>query len=111
MKHISITLALLMMLCSPVAAQDFDKGLAAAKAGDFESAIKQWRPLAEAGDYQTQFLIGIFYSEGKGVEQNYIEAVKWYLASSNQGFHEAQHNLANMYFDGRGAMCRPKILP
>ena len=51
MKHISITLALLMMLCSPVAAQDFDKGLAAAKAGDFESAIKQWRPLAEAGDY------------------------------------------------------------
>ena len=30
-------------------AQDFDKGLAAAQSGDFATALKEWRPLAEQG--------------------------------------------------------------
>jgi hypothetical protein len=30
-----------------VLAQDFDKGMAAAQAGDFATALKEWRPLAE----------------------------------------------------------------
>ncbi len=30
------------------AAQDYQKGLAAAQAGDFETALMEWRPLADA---------------------------------------------------------------
>jgi uncharacterized protein len=30
-------------------AQDFDKGLAAAQSGDYATALKEWRPLAEQG--------------------------------------------------------------
>lgn len=31
-------------------AQDFAKGLAAAQAGDFATALQEWKPLAEQGD-------------------------------------------------------------
>ena len=43
-----------MTLSAPVMAQDFQKGLAAAQAGDFATALKEWKPLAEAGDAKSQ---------------------------------------------------------
>ena len=50
MKHIAILLVSLMTLSSPVVARDFQKGLAAAQAGDYATALKEWTPLAEAGN-------------------------------------------------------------
>ena len=70
-KYITIILAFLMMLSSPVAAQDFDKGLAAAEAGDYATALQEWTPLAEAGDANAQFSLGFMYQYGQGVPQDY----------------------------------------
>ena len=42
-------MALLMMLAAPISAQDFNKGLVALQSGDFETALKEWKPLAEGG--------------------------------------------------------------
>ena len=39
-------------------AQDFDRGLAAAQSGDFATALKEWRPLAEQGDALAQYNLG-----------------------------------------------------
>ena len=66
MKHIAILLAFLMTLSSPVVAQDFQKGFAAAQAGDFATALKEWTPLAEAGDADAQYNLAIKYDDGKG---------------------------------------------
>jgi len=41
-----MVLAFLMTLSSPVVAQDFQKGLAAAQAGDYATALQEWTPLA-----------------------------------------------------------------
>ena len=41
MKHLSILLAFLMTLSAPVAAQDFEKGEAAFRAGDFSKALQE----------------------------------------------------------------------
>jgi len=51
--------------------------LAAAQAGDFATALKEWKPLAEAGDVDAQYNLGIMYDNGYGVPQDYAEAVKW----------------------------------
>ena len=75
MKHITIILALLMTLSSPAAAQDFDTGLFAAQAGDFATALQEWKPLAEAGDADAQYNLGQMYRKGQGVLQDYAEAV------------------------------------
>ena len=40
--------------------------------------------------------------DGKGVQQNDAEAVKWYRRAADQGHAEAQYNLGVMYDDGQG---------
>jgi hypothetical protein len=42
------------------------------------------------------------YAQGRGVPQDYAEAVQWYRKAAEQGLAEAQNNLAGMYFGGRG---------
>ena len=42
------------------------------------------------------------YYNGKGVPQDYKEAVRLYRLSAEQGFAQAQHNLALMYEYGQG---------
>ena len=42
------------------------------------------------------------YNDGRGVPQNYAEAVKWYRLAAEQGYASAQNNLGVMYNDGRG---------
>ena len=86
LKHLTIMLAFLMALFSPVVAQDFQKGFAAYKAGDYATALQEWTPLAEAGDEVAQYNLGIMYENGEGVPQDYKEAVKWYRLAAEQGY-------------------------
>ena len=60
--------------------------------------------LAEArnGDAEAQSILGFMYDTGKGVPQDYAEAVKWYRKAAHQGFAEAQYNLGLMYYLGHG---------
>ena len=67
MKHLSIILAFLVMLSAPVAAQDFQKGFAAAQAGDFATALQEWTPLAEAGYDVAQYNLGLVYEYGSAI--------------------------------------------
>ena len=102
-KHLTVILAFLMTLSSPVVAQDFQKGFAAYNAGDYATALQEWTPLAEAGDIATQYNLGVMYGNGQGVVQDDKEAVKWYRLSAEQGYASAQYNLGNMYKNGDGA--------
>ena len=89
-----ILLAFLMTLSSPVAAQDLQKGLAVYNAGDFATALEEWKPLAEAGDSDAQFALGCMYHNGDGVPQDDKEALKWYNLTAEQGHAAAQVLLA-----------------
>jgi TPR repeat protein len=97
-----MVLAFLMTLSSPVAAQAFQTGYDAFSAGDYATALKEWTPLAEAGDKVSQFNLGVMYSNGKGVPQDNAEAVKWYRLAAEQGDVNAQYNLGVMYRKGEG---------
>ena len=83
-------------------AQDLDAGLRAAEAGDYASALQEWRPLAERGEALAQNNLGFMYARGLGVAQNHAEAVRWYRAAAEQGEAMAQINLARMYTVGSG---------
>ena len=52
MPRIMFVLATMLsfMAFTPVAAQDFAKGYDAYQAGDYATALKEWRPLAEQGN-------------------------------------------------------------
>ena len=93
-----------MTLSAPIAAQDFQKGLAAARAGDYATALQEWTPLAEQGDVSAQYNLGTLYDSGKGAPQDYKEAVKWYRLAAKQGYASAQNNLGNMYAYGNSEL-------
>lgn len=82
-RHLALA-AVLAVTVSGVSAQDFEKGLAAADSGDYQTALKEWLPLAERGDPSAQFNIGLMYEAGQGVPQSDAEAVKWYRFAPRQ---------------------------
>ncbi len=86
----------------PAGAQNFEKGLEAARAGDFAAAVAQWRPLASKGHVEAQFNIGAVYEEGLGVPKDPSEAAGWYGLAAGQGHSQAQYNLGVLYANGRG---------
>ena len=86
----------------PAAAQDFEKGLTAARAGDFAAAVAQWQPLASEGHVEAQFNLGAIFEAGLGVEADPGIAAGWYARAAARGHAKAQYNLAVMYADGRG---------
>ena len=49
-----LTLAVLLGSAGMSASADFQKGLTAAQSGDFATALREWKPLAEQGDAYAQ---------------------------------------------------------
>jgi TPR repeat protein len=105
MKRFFTAVAFLTALSLPVMAQDFQKGVEAYNTGDFATAFKEFSSLAaEQGSVSAQFNLGIIYDIGRGVPQDYKEAVKWYRLAAEQGNETAQNNLGVMYEAGNGVL-------
>ena len=85
-------------------AQNFDKAVKAYEAGDYTTAAKEFRLLAEQGDAGAQFNLGNMYNQGKGVPQDDAKAVEWYRLAAEQGHVKAQNNIGNMYYYGAGVL-------
>jgi hypothetical protein len=75
---------------------------AAYRRGDYATALKLFRPLADQGNAEAQLWLGTIYDEDPGVLRNYAEATKWYRKAGDQGVALAQFNLAIMYAKGEG---------
>lgn len=101
-KLIQAATVAIMLTPAVGVAQDFEAGMRAAKAGDFATALKEWRPLADQGNAEAQTGLGLGYYTGDGVPQDYAEAAKWYRLAAEQGNALAQWGLGNMYGNGQG---------
>ncbi len=69
---------------------------------DYDEALKQFDPLANAGNSEAQSYLGSLYYVGKGVTKNLTEAYNWYKKSADQGNEDAQYSIGNMYLLGEG---------
>ena len=92
----------LVMTAFAAMAQDFDKGLAAYRAGNFTEALREWTPLAEQGNADAQFNLAFLYRNGQGVPRDNAEAGRWFRLAAEQGDADAQYNLAFIYDTGAG---------
>ena len=66
------------------------------------TAYRLFKPMAEQGMAEAQFILGLMYDNGRGVPQDYAMAVKWYRKAAEQGIAKAQFNLGISYEDGQG---------
>ena len=93
---------LLLTLVMGSAHAGLSEGVEAIGKGDFKAALLQLQPLAEQGDADAQFNLGLMYFNGTGVPQDDQLALKWFRQSADQGDAFAQFALGNMYYMGRG---------
>jgi hypothetical protein len=97
-----VALVLFLSLAVSVAAGPFEDGAAALKHGDYATALRLFRPLANQGDAHTQVMLGIIYDHALGVPQNYAAAMRWYRKAADQGDAHAQSALGRLYRNGEG---------
>jgi TPR repeat protein len=98
-----LLLGLMLTIGGGIARADpFGDGVAAYDRGDYATAQRLWRPLAEQGDGLAQSNLARMYAKGEGVSQDYREAAKWYQLAAEQGLASAQSSLGLMYATGTG---------
>lgn len=70
--------------------------------GHYQDAYDEWLPLAELGDAEAQYNLGVLFDQGAGRPRNLATAADWYRKAAGQGFVDAQINLGIMYLNGQG---------
>lgn len=100
--RLTITLVLSIFCLAVPAWADFKAGMTAYDAEDYATAMREWQPLAEQGDAQAQYHVGLLYHKGRGVPQDDAQARKWYAKAAEQGQAKAQFGLGTLYFNGEG---------
>ena len=95
-----LVLALLGATQTVHAAESMRASFDAAEVGKFDSAVTIWQALAEKGDPQAQFNLGLMYHSGLGIARNEGEAVKWYQKAAEGGYSAARIYLAVGYEEG-----------
>jgi uncharacterized protein len=89
---------LVLSTAAPAAAGSYEDSR-----GDYATAIRLWRPLADQGDSIAQTMLGNIYEGVAGaVPQDYAAAVSWYRKAADQGNPIGQHFLGDMYVNGHG---------
>jgi len=102
LRRIGLALVLALLVALPATAQNYQNGVAAARLGDYTTALREWQPLAAKGYANAQYKLGFMYEEGRGVPLNSITAAKWYRKAAEQGHAVAQRSLGLKYEFGRG---------
>ncbi len=102
-KRLGVLAAIMLSVTftAPVQA-DFERGFKAYRERDRETALREFKALAEQGDPAGQFYLGVMYANGEGVTTDKAEAARWYLLSAEQGYLDAQQKLALSYRFGDG---------
>jgi TPR repeat protein len=104
MKVIALLFLSLLLLPTVACAGQFEDGQDAYASGNYQAALKLWRPLAEQGNAQAQSRIGWMKWNGIGVKPDVADAVKWYRKAANRGDAKAEFNLGMMYWWGMGSV-------
>lgn len=95
---------------SVAALADVKAGVDAWAAGDFESAVREWRDPAAQGDPDAQFNLAQAYRLGRGVEANPTQAEVLYAKAAAQGHLKAADNYGLLLFqDGRRDAAMPYL--
>ena len=73
-----LLVASLLVFSSTGAAGDFKKGWNAYNSADYGTALTEWQDLADSGDVNASYGMGLLYGNGFGVDMNDDLALKYY---------------------------------
>ncbi len=88
-------------------ADALDDARTAVNTRDFDRAYQLLRPLAEQGNAEAQYNLGVLYRTGRGVTKDYSAAFTWFGKAAAQAHAQAQYNLGVLYLNGWGTAADP----
>ncbi len=91
-----------LLVTTGPAVADFATATSAYDGGDYATAFREWRTLAEAGDTKAQIALAGLYRGGIGRDIDLPRAAQWYGRAAEAGEAVAQLNLGEMYEHGWG---------
>jgi TPR repeat protein len=98
-------LALAIMISAvPANAGAFEDDKAAIGRGDYGTVLQHLEPLADQGNADAQFNLGLMYRDGRGVPQDDAAAYMWLTLATAQGDKKAKEirdNLAKRMTHGQ----------
>lgn len=71
------------------------------KADKPTEAFPLWAQLADAGDAEAAYMVGLHLEAGLGVLQSFGEAVDWFHRAAERGWTKSYAKLGDVYFRGR----------
>jgi TPR repeat protein len=105
-RLIAVSVLLLIVAgCSGQSQDDaatYQLGLDAYGKKNYAVALEKFKAVAEHGNAEAQFNLGVMYRQGQGVAQDDKQAVEWWTKAAEQGHTEAQDNLGLRYARGQG---------
>lgn len=99
-----LCLVCLLLTLSPVHAEDLAAANAAFDRGEFVTALELYQSLAEGGESQAMYKLGLMYEQGLGTGVDAAAAAKWYQQAQQQQSPEALGALADLHLQGRGVI-------
>ena len=69
---------------------------------NFRESVALAQEAAASGSLKAMWIMGLAYDHGRGVEQSYEKALRWYLKAAEAGHAPSQANLACLYARGDG---------
>jgi len=82
---------------------EYYKGLGYLQYEEYEKACRIFLKLAERGDPQAQFDLGVMFHNGMGFDTDYEKAVNWFCEAASQNHAQAENYLGAIYKTGIGA--------
>jgi TPR repeat protein len=70
--------------------------------GDYATAFRIFKPLAEEGNASTQYKLAFMYMRGESIPRDFAEGQKWIRKAAEQGNADAQYSLGMDYDIGHG---------
>ena len=89
MKRVTQIFLMLILMSVPVYADDMRDGLSAYSRGEYRSTFEKFKLLAEQGDGQAQWYLSGLYARGLGVNQDFVQALKWSAIAGANGIEIA----------------------
>jgi TPR repeat protein len=89
-RTLSVATFLAMLAIGTAHAGPLEDGHAAYLHGDIDTALSLWTPLAEQGNAEAQYMLGLIYFNGRYVPKDDGVAAHWLQLSAAQGNTNAE---------------------
>ena len=99
MKKLILAISLALG-AAPAAMAGFAEGATAYNNKNYSAAYREIAPLAKAGNADAEHLLGLMYYMGRGVAQDYKQALAWHRKAALKGKADAQYVVGAMYYTG-----------